>query len=104
LLFLFFSTEAIYLFFFNVLFTLNDEVFKGFVLKNKKKIKFKLKYFVRKKINQHVINEKNVLKLLNQNEFVMKKFGKFLCYSVNCDYLVKRLKKKLFYDNFFLVK
>jgi aminoglycoside 3-N-acetyltransferase len=81
-----------------------NKVFKGFVLKNKKKIKFKLKYFVRKKINKHVINEKNVLKLLNQNEFVMKKFGKFLCYSVNCDYLLKRLKKKLFYDNFFLVK
>ena len=82
----------------------SNRVFQGFVLKNKKKIKFKLKYFVRNNINKNIIKEKKVLQLLNHKDFIMRKFGRFLCYSVNCDYLIKRLKKKLFYNKFFLVR
>jgi hypothetical protein len=36
--------------------------------------------------------------------FFEKKFGKFLCYSANSNYLVKIIKKKITYNNYFLIK
>lgn len=81
-----------------------NKTFKGFLLKNKKKIRFKIKYFARKNKKKYNINEKNLAKLFNKKEFLVRKFGKFLCYSVSCDYLLETIKKKIFYDNFFLVR
>jgi aminoglycoside 3-N-acetyltransferase len=81
-----------------------NKIFSGFILKNKKKIKFKLKYFAKRKVNKNYIMEEKLIKLLNQKEFIVKRFGKFLCYKVNCDYLLKTIKKKLLYNNLFLVK
>lgn len=80
------------------------KLFNGFIIKNNKKIKFQLKYFVRRKLNKFRIKEYKLLKLINGKEFIVKKFGYFLCYSVNCEYLFDTLKKKLSSNNFFLVK
>ena len=81
-----------------------DKIFKGYILKNNNILNFSLKYFVGKKKYNYNIKEHKVLKLLDNHEFIEKKFGKFLCYSVNCVYLIKVLKKKLKNNKNFLIK
>ena len=80
------------------------KLFNGFIIKNKVKKKIQLKYFVRKNINKFHIKENKLIKLINGKDFIMKRFGYFLCYSVNCEYLFNTLKKKLSSNNFYLIK
>lgn len=80
-----------------------NKIFKGYILKNKRKTKIKLNYFARKTKKKFHLKEVKILKLLDKKKFISRKFGKFLCYSVSTDYLIKRLKKKLLNNNFFLV-
>jgi len=77
-----------------------NKIFKGSILK--KKISYK--YFVGKKKYNYSIKEKKIIKLIDNVNFIKKKFGKFFCYYVNCTYLIKKLKKKLYNNNFFLIK
>ncbi len=81
-----------------------NKIFNGYILKNNKKINFALRYYVGKKKYNYKIKDFKLLKLLNNHYFVEKKFGKFLCYSANSNYLVKIIKKKITYNNYFLIK
>jgi len=81
-----------------------DKIFKGYLLKNNKVNNFTLKYYVGKKKNNYKIKDFKLLKLLNDDYFIEKKFGKFLCYSANSNYLVKILEKEITYNNYFLIK
>ena len=81
-----------------------DKIFKGHILKNNKKNSFTFKYFVGKKKYNYKIKDFKLLKLLNDNYFIEKKFGRFLCYSVKSNYLVKIIKKKITSNNYFLIK
>ncbi len=81
-----------------------DKIFKSHILKNNKKNSFTFKYFVGKKKYNYKIKDFKLLKLLNDNYFIEKKFGRFLCYSVDSNYLVKIIKKKITSNNYFLIK
>ena len=57
----------------------------------------------KKKIN-YSIKEKNILKLVNQKQFISKIFGRFTSYSVETEYLFKKLKNLISANKNFLIE
>ncbi len=88
---------------FNVKYRFN-KIFKGYIFKNNKKSNFVYTYYVGKKKYNYKIKFFKLIKLLNNNYFIEKKFGNFLCYSVKSSYLVRILKKKIANNNYYLIK
>jgi aminoglycoside 3-N-acetyltransferase len=68
-----------------------NKIFKG-TIENKNTV---IKYFVGKKKINYSLKEKKILSLLNNKEFKSNNFGKYQCYSVETDYLFRKLKKKI---------
>lgn len=76
-----------------------NKFFTGFV--EKKKIK--IKYFAGKKKFDYIIKQKKILNLIDNKQFIEASFGKFKCYSVNTNFLFKKLKKKILKKNNYLI-
>lgn len=71
-----------------------------------KKIKQKIiyKYNVGKKKYNYSLKEKKINQLIDQRNFIKSKFGRFECYSANCDYLYVNIGKKIKENNNYLIK
>ena len=70
-------------------------------LKTKKLVNYK--YNVGKKNFDYSFKEKNINKIIDKKNFIKKYFGRFVCYSVTCDYLYKKLLKSIKKENKFLI-
>ena len=81
-----------------------NKIFKSYIFKNNKKSNFVYTYYIGKKKYNYKIKFFKLIKLLNNNYFIEKKFGNFLCYSVKSSYLVRILKKKIANNNYYLIK
>lgn len=77
-----------------------DKFFYG---TNEKK-KTKIQYYVGKKKINYSLKEKNILKLINQRQFISKLFGRFISYSVDTEYLFGKLKSLIAKNENFLIK
>jgi aminoglycoside N3'-acetyltransferase len=62
------------------------------------------KYNVGKKKYDYTLKEKKINRLIDQNNFVKSKFGRFECFSINCIYLYESIGKKITKNNYYLIK
>ena len=69
-----------------------------------KKKKTKIQYYVGKKKINYSLKEKNILKLINQRQFISKLFGRFISYSVDTEYLFGKLKSLIAKNEDYLIK
>tara|TARA_X000000368_G_C23051294_1_gene721529 strand:- start:476 stop:1234 length:759 start_codon:yes stop_codon:yes gene_type:complete len=77
--------------------------FKGMLINQKFKTEINYKYNVGKKSSNYSIQEHKTNKLINQKDFIKSYFGRFECYSVNCNYLYYILMKKMKINKKFLI-
>jgi aminoglycoside 3-N-acetyltransferase len=77
--------------------------FKGTFINHKSKTKIVYKYNVGKKNTDYSFKEHKINKLINQKSFIKSYFGRFECYSANCNYLYSILMKKMNIDKKFLI-
>ena len=78
--------------------------FKGILEYKNVKEKILYKFNVGKKKYDYSLKEKKINKLLDQKNFIKKKFGKFECYSVNCKFLYSNLKRKIKKNEKYLIR
>ena len=81
-----------------------DKLFKGKIKINNKLTTKVIKYRVGKKKINYTLKESNLLKLINKKKFLEKPFGRFLCYSVNANYLYNSIRKKIQKNSKFLIQ
>jgi len=62
------------------------------------------KYNVGKKIYAYSLKEKKINQLIDQNQFIRSKFGRFECFSINCNYLHDSIGKKIIKNDYYLIK
>jgi aminoglycoside 3-N-acetyltransferase len=81
-----------------------DKLFKS-KIKIKDKFETKIiKYFVGKKKIDYTLKDKSLLKLLRKKKFSNVLFGRYLCYSVNVNYLYNSIRKNILKNSTFLIK
>ncbi len=78
--------------------------FKNFLEYKKIKKKIVYKYFVGKKKYDYSFKEKKINTLRDHVNFIKCDFGRFECYSVNCDYLFESIGRKIKKNKNFLIK
>ena len=62
-----------------------------------------MKYYVGKRKTNYILKEDNLLKFLDDKNFIETTFGRFHCYIVNAKYLSQVLKKELKKNPYFLI-
>lgn len=80
---------------------------KRFIGKIKNKNSFRKKiitYYVGKKKVDYTIKDKNILKLVDNANFLKINFGKFICYSVNAKFYSKAIQKGIRGNEKFLIE
>jgi len=80
-----------------------NKYFSGHIINKKKKKKLLLKYFVGKKNIDYKIKEEKLLNLTDKKNFIATPYGRFNCYSVKAQYLLKILKPKIKKNNNYLI-
>ena len=80
-----------------------NKIFKGKIKFIKKILDTEVKYYVGKRKTNYILKEDNLLKFLDDKNFIETTFGRFLCYIVNAKYLSQVLKKELKKNPYFLI-
>jgi aminoglycoside 3-N-acetyltransferase len=80
-----------------------NKYFSGYAINKKKKKQLLLKYFVGKKNMDYKIKEEKLLNLTDKKNFIATPYGRFNCYSVKAQYLLKILKPKIKKNNNYLI-
>ena len=80
-----------------------DKSFEGYIKNKKNKKKVFLKYYVGKKETNYRLNEEQILKIIDKNNFIVTNYGRFACSSAKAKYLVKKLKIKINNKNNYLI-
>lgn len=61
-------------------------------------------YYVGKKNISYTITDKNILKLVDNTNFIKVNFGKFICYSVDVKYYLRAIQKGIRNNEKFLIQ